>query len=69
MKGKTTQTTSGTRAKGATDFKRLRAMRDADIDFSDIPGSVNPSGRPHGSPCRNPKTASPSELTTTSCSG
>ena len=24
-------------AKGATDFKRLRAMRDADIDFSDIP--------------------------------
>ena len=37
MKRKTTQTTSGTRAKGATDFKRLRAMRDADIDFSDIP--------------------------------
>jgi len=37
MKGKTTQTTSGTGAKGATDFKRLRAMRDADIDFSDIP--------------------------------
>jgi len=37
MKGKTTQTTSGTRAKGATDFERLRAMRDADIDFSDIP--------------------------------
>src|SRR5437667_12682397 len=37
MKGKTTQTTSGTRAKGATDFKRLRAMRDADIEFSDIP--------------------------------
>ena len=36
MKGKTTQTTSGTRAKGATD-KRLREMRDADIDFSDIP--------------------------------
>src|SRR5438552_6260349 len=26
MKGKTTQTTSGTRAKGATDFERLRAM-------------------------------------------
>ena len=37
MKRKTTQTTSGTRAKGATDLKRLRAMRDADIDFSDIP--------------------------------
>ena len=37
MKRKTTQTTSGTRAKGATDLKQLRAMRDADIDFSDIP--------------------------------
>ena len=37
MKGKTTQTTSGRREKGATDFKRLRAMRDADIDFSEIP--------------------------------
>jgi uncharacterized protein (DUF4415 family) len=37
MKGKTTQTTSGRRAKGATDFERLRAMRDADIDFSEIP--------------------------------
>jgi len=36
-KGKTTQPTSGTRAKGATDLKRLRAMRDADIYFSDIP--------------------------------
>lgn len=37
MKGKTTQTTSRAGAKRATDFKRLRAMRDADIDFSDIP--------------------------------
>ena len=37
MKGKTTRTTSETRAKGATDFRRLRAMRDAEIDFSDIP--------------------------------
>ena len=37
MKGKITQTTSGRRAKGVTDFKRLRAMRDADIDFSEIP--------------------------------
>jgi uncharacterized protein (DUF4415 family) len=36
-KGKNTQNTSRTRAKGATDFKRLRAMHDADIDFSDIP--------------------------------
>lgn len=35
MKGKTTQTTSETR--GKTDFKRLRQMRDADIDYSDIP--------------------------------
>lgn len=37
MKGKSTQTASGTRARGATDFRRVRAMRDADIDFSDIP--------------------------------
>jgi uncharacterized protein (DUF4415 family) len=37
MKEKTMQNTSETRAKGATDFKRLRALRDADIDFSDIP--------------------------------
>ena len=36
-KGKTTQTTSRTRPKGATDFKRLRALRDSEIDFSDIP--------------------------------
>ena len=37
MKENITQTTSGTRTKGATDFKRLRALRDADMDFSDIP--------------------------------
>jgi uncharacterized protein (DUF4415 family) len=37
MKVKTTQTTSRTRSKGATDFKRLRALRDSEIDFSDIP--------------------------------
>jgi len=37
MKGKTTQTTSRSRSKGATDFKRLRAMRDSEIDFSEIP--------------------------------
>ncbi|MGC1371634.1 MAG: BrnA antitoxin family protein [Candidatus Sulfotelmatobacter sp.] len=37
MKGNTTQTTSGMHSKGTTDFKRLRAMRDADIDFSNIP--------------------------------
>jgi uncharacterized protein (DUF4415 family) len=37
MKGKTTQTTSKTVKKGSTDFEQLRAMRDADIDFSDIP--------------------------------
>ena len=37
MKGKTTKTTSRTRSIGATDFKRLRAMRDSEIDFSDIP--------------------------------
>jgi uncharacterized protein (DUF4415 family) len=37
MKGKNAQGTSGTRVKGATDFKRVRAMREADIDFSEIP--------------------------------
>ena len=37
MKGKITRTTSRTRTKGETDFKRLRRMRDAEIDDSDIP--------------------------------
>jgi uncharacterized protein (DUF4415 family) len=37
MKEKTTQTTSRSRSKGATDLKRLRALRDSEIDFSDIP--------------------------------
>jgi uncharacterized protein (DUF4415 family) len=37
MKGGTTRTTSESRAKGETDFKRLREMRDRDIDDSDIP--------------------------------
>ena len=37
MRGKTTRTTSRARAKGETDFKRLRAMSEADIDDSDIP--------------------------------
>ena len=37
MKGKITQTTSRSRTKGKTDFSRLRRMRDADIDDSDIP--------------------------------
>jgi uncharacterized protein (DUF4415 family) len=37
MKGKITQTTSGARTKGKTNFKRLREMRDKDIDDSDIP--------------------------------
>ncbi len=36
MKGKITRTTSRSRTKGKTDFKRLRQMRDADIDDSDI---------------------------------
>jgi uncharacterized protein (DUF4415 family) len=31
------QTTSAARTKGNTDFKRLREMRDADINYSDIP--------------------------------
>lgn len=37
MKEKTTPTTSRTRSKGATDLKRLRTMRDSEIDFSEIP--------------------------------
>ena len=37
MKEKITRTTSRARTKGATNFKQLRAMRDAEIDFSDIP--------------------------------
>ena len=37
MKGKLTRTTSVARSRGKTDFKRLRGMRDADIDYSDIP--------------------------------
>jgi uncharacterized protein (DUF4415 family) len=37
MKGKITQTTSRSCSKGATDFKRLRALRDSEIDFSEIP--------------------------------
>ena len=37
MKGNITQTTSGSRSKGKTDFDRLRRMRDADIDYSAIP--------------------------------
>lgn len=37
MRGKSTPTTSRAGAKGKTDFKRLRQMRDADIDYSDIP--------------------------------
>jgi hypothetical protein len=37
MKGKITRTTSKQRTKGATNFMRLRAMPDANIDYSDIP--------------------------------
>jgi uncharacterized protein (DUF4415 family) len=36
-KSKTMRTASRTRSKGATGFKRLRAMRGSEIDFSDIP--------------------------------
>ena len=36
-KDKITQTTSRARTRGKTDFKRLRAMRDTEIDDSDIP--------------------------------
>ena len=37
MKGKSTRAGSRARAKGKTDFRRLREMRDEDIDYSDIP--------------------------------
>ncbi|MGB9205573.1 MAG: BrnA antitoxin family protein [Terriglobales bacterium] len=37
MKGGSTRAGSKTRAKGKTDFGRLRAMRDEDIDYTDIP--------------------------------
>ena len=37
MKGRIIKTTSKPLAKGKSDFKRLREMRDADIDYSDIP--------------------------------
>ncbi len=37
MKGKITRTTSAARARGKTDFKRLREMRDVNIDYSEIP--------------------------------
>lgn len=37
MKGKSTRVGSKTRATGQTDFKRLREMRDDEIDYSDIP--------------------------------
>ena len=37
MKGRITQTTSRARTVGKTDFNRLRRMRDADIDDSEIP--------------------------------
>jgi uncharacterized protein (DUF4415 family) len=37
MKGKITRTTSRSRIKGETDFRRLRRMGEASIDDSDIP--------------------------------
>ncbi len=37
MKGKSTETGSKVQTKGRTDFRRLREMRDDDIDYSDIP--------------------------------
>ena len=37
MKGKSMQRRSRAPSKGKTDFKRLRQMRDAEIDYSDIP--------------------------------
>ena len=37
MKGKITRINSKPRTNGATDLKRLRAMPDSTIDYSDIP--------------------------------
>ena len=37
MKDKNTHATSGPHSRGATNFKKLRALRDEDIDFSDVP--------------------------------
>jgi uncharacterized protein (DUF4415 family) len=37
MKGRITRVTSKQQTKGATDFKRLRALPDASIDYFDIP--------------------------------
>ena len=37
MKGRITRVTSKQRTKGATNFKGLRALPDASIDYSDIP--------------------------------
>ena len=37
MKGRITKTISKPLPKGKSDFKRLREMRDDDIDYSDIP--------------------------------
>jgi uncharacterized protein (DUF4415 family) len=37
MKGKSTRAGLRAQAKGKTDLRRLREMRDEDIDFSDIP--------------------------------
>ena len=37
MKGRITKATSKPLAKGKSDFKRLREMRDEEIDFPDIP--------------------------------
>jgi len=37
MKEKTARTISKARMKGKADFKRLRGMRDTDVDTSDIP--------------------------------
>ena len=56
MKGKITRTTSRTQTKGKTDFKRLRQMRDVDIDDSDIPQLDRSFWKNASSPCRDPKT-------------
>jgi uncharacterized protein (DUF4415 family) len=37
MRGRITRVNSKQRTNGATDFKRLRAMPDSSIDYSDIP--------------------------------
>jgi hypothetical protein len=69
MRGKITRVNSKQRTNGATDFKRLRAMPDSRIDYSDIPRLNKSFWKTASSPCRSLKIGSQSELITTLSSG